>query len=70
VESAIDLFERSRKSNPNFLLTYLELAKAYKVNGQSDKAIEILNRMLRLPPKTADDESYKAEARTLLESLL
>lgn len=70
VESAIDLFERSRRSNPNFLLNYLELARAYKANGQSDKAIEILKRMLRLPPKTADDEAHKAEARKLMESLL
>lgn len=70
VPAAIDYFEQSRRSNPNFILNYLELAKAYKSNGQSDKAIEVLNRMLKLPPKTADDNNYKAEGKTLLESLL
>jgi tetratricopeptide (TPR) repeat protein len=70
VPAGIDYFEQSRKSNPNFILNYLELAKAYKINGQSDKAIEVLNRMLKLPPKTADDNDYKAEGRKLLESLL
>lgn len=70
VATAIDYYEQSRRSNPNFILNYLELAKAYKTNGQSDKAIEVLNRMLKLPPKTADDNSYKAEGKQLLESLL
>lgn len=68
--AGIDYFEKARRSNPNFILNYLELAKAYKINGQSDKAIEILNRMLKLPPKTADDNDYKAEGKKLLESLL
>lgn len=68
--AGIDYFEKARRSNPNFILNYLELAKAYKINGQSDKAIEILNRMLKLPPRTADDNDYKAEGKQLLESLL
>jgi tetratricopeptide (TPR) repeat protein len=68
--AAIDFFEKARRSNPNFILNYLELAKAYKINGQSDKAIDILNRMLKLPPKTADDNNYKAEGKKMLESLL
>jgi tetratricopeptide (TPR) repeat protein len=70
VGAAIDYYEQSRKSNPNFILNYLELAKAYKANGQSDKAIDILSRMLKLPPKTADDNDYKAEGKKMLESLL
>jgi tetratricopeptide (TPR) repeat protein len=70
VGAAIDYYEQSRRSNPNFILNYLELAKAYKANGQSDKAIDILNRMLKLPPKTADDNEYKAEGKKMLESLL
>jgi tetratricopeptide (TPR) repeat protein len=63
-------YEKCRKSNPNFILNYLELAKAYKANGQSDKAIDMLNRMLKLPPRTADDNDYKAEGKKLQESLL
>jgi tetratricopeptide (TPR) repeat protein len=70
VGAGIDFYEQCRRSNPNFILNYLELAKAYKINGQSDKAIEILNRMLKLPPRSADDNDYKAEGKKLLESLL
>jgi tetratricopeptide (TPR) repeat protein len=68
--AAIELMEKSRKKNPNYLVNYLDLAKAYKSNGQSDKAIEILNRLIKLPPKTPDDEGYKSEGKKLLESLL
>lgn len=67
---AIANFEKARTIDPGFVLNYLELAKAYKENGQSDKAIEVLNRMAKLPPKTADDPSYKAEGKKMLESLL
>lgn len=63
-------FEKARSLDPSFVLNYLELAKAYKENGQSDKAIDILNKMQKLPPKTADDPSYKAEGKKILESLL
>ena len=67
---AIKAYEKARTLDPSFVLNYLELAKAYKSNGQSDKAIEVLTRMQRLPPKSADDPGYKAEGKKLLESLL
>jgi tetratricopeptide (TPR) repeat protein len=62
-------FEKARTINPWFVLNYLELAKAYKENGQSDKAIEVLTKMQKLPPKTQDDPGYKAEGKKFLESL-
>lgn len=67
---AILNFEKARAADPWFILNYLELAKAYKENGQSDKAIEVLNKLIKLPPKTKDDPEHKAEAKKLLESLL
>jgi tetratricopeptide (TPR) repeat protein len=66
---AILYFEKARAIDPGFVLNYLELAKAYKENGQSDKAIDVLTKMSKLPPKTADDPSYKAEGKKMLESL-
>ncbi len=63
-------FEKARGIDPWFVLNYLELARAYKANGQSDKAIDVLNKMLKLPPKTQDDAGYKAEGKKMLESLL
>ena len=70
LETAIDLFEKVRKLKPAFVLNYLDLAKAYIMNGKSDKAIEVLNKLVRMAPKTAYDENYKSEGKKLLESLL
>jgi tetratricopeptide (TPR) repeat protein len=67
---AIKAYEKARTLDPSFVLNYLELARAYRANGQSDKAIEVLTRMQRLPPKSADDPGYKAEGRKMLESLM
>jgi tetratricopeptide (TPR) repeat protein len=67
---AIKYFEKTRSLDASFVLNYLELAKAYKENGQSDKAIDVLTRLQKLPPKTADDPSYKAEGKKMLDSLL
>jgi len=69
-DRAIELMEQCRRRNPNYLVNYLDLAKAYRSNRQSDKAIDILNRLVKLPPRTADDNGYKAEGKKLLESLL
>jgi tetratricopeptide (TPR) repeat protein len=66
---AILNFEKARAIDPWFILNYLELSKAYKENGQSDKAIEVLTKMQKLPPKTLDDAGYKAEGKKFLESL-
>ena len=38
--------------------------------AKSDKAIDVLNRLIKLPPRTIDDFGYKAEGKILLESLL
>jgi tetratricopeptide (TPR) repeat protein len=70
ITQAIDCYEKVRKADPWFILNYLELAKAYKENHQTDKAIEVLNRMLKLPPKSEDDAGYKAEGKKMLDSLL
>jgi tetratricopeptide (TPR) repeat protein len=67
---AIQWYEKARTQDPGFVLDYLELARAYKENGQSDKAIDVLNRLIKLPPRTQDDPAYKAEGKKMLEGLL
>lgn len=69
VEDAIRNFEKARAADPLLVISYLDLAKAYVKNHQTDKAIEVLNRLIKLPPKTGDDQEYKAEGKTLLASL-
>lgn len=69
VMDAIKSYEKARSLEPLLLVNYLDLAKAYVKNHQTDKAIEVLNRLVKLPPKTGDDEAYKAEGKALLASL-
>ncbi|MBX3255268.1 MAG: hypothetical protein KF862_14100 [Chitinophagaceae bacterium] len=69
LDGAIENFEKARVADPLLVISYLDLAKAYVKNHQTDKAIEVLNRMIKLPPKTGDDQEYKAEGKALLASL-
>lgn len=68
-DAAILYFEKARKANPWMLVTYLDLAKTYVQQHLTGKAIEVLQKMVKMPPRTGDDESLKTEGRKLLESL-
>ena len=69
LETAILHFEKARTANPWMLVNYLDLANTYVKNHATDKAIEVLRKMVKMPPRTGDDESLKAEGRALLASL-
>lgn len=66
---AIDCFEKVRRLAPFFVANYLSLAEAHKSDGHSDKAIEVLERMQRLPPRAPGDPELKAKGKKLLETL-
>lgn len=68
LDSAIHYYERVRTLSPNFVLNYLELAKAYNKHNKREKAVEILKHMMKLPNTAADDTTVKAEATKLLEA--
>ncbi|RXK58038.1 hypothetical protein ESA94_18670 [Lacibacter luteus] len=68
LDSAIYYYERVKTLSPNFVLNYLELAKAYNRAGKKEKAVEYLNHLLKLPNTAADDPTIKAEARQLLKN--
>ena len=67
LQMCIQNYEKSRQLNPGFLVNYLELAKAYRRNDQTKKAIDLLNIMMKLPPTSSNDDAIKAEGRQLLE---
>ena len=69
LESAIQYMEKCKTLEPYFVTNYLDLAKAYKDNRQPAKAIEVLNRLVKLPTRTTDDVALKAEGAKLLASL-
>ncbi len=65
--SSIVCYEKAKTLSNNFALNYLELAKAYKRNGEKAKALAQLNYLLTMPNKIQDDEKIKGEARGLLK---
>lgn len=69
IEDAIKNYEISMRLAPGFLLNYLELAKAYKRNGQKDKAKVLLQKLQKLPPAASDDPKIKSLGRKLLSEL-
>jgi tetratricopeptide (TPR) repeat protein len=64
---SIRAFEKAKSILPGFVLNYYEMAKAYKKNGQKDKAISAINTMLLLANTTEDDAQIKIDARKLLK---
>jgi len=68
LNDAIYAYEKAKFYEPNFALNFLELAKAYKRNGQKEKAISLLKTLPTIAPKTADDARIKKEGAALLKS--
>ncbi len=69
IDSAIYFMEKSRAADTYFALDYLDLAKVYQYDHQPGKAIEVLNTLIKLPNRTADDSSIKEEGKQLLASM-
>jgi len=70
IEDAIKYMEKCRSLDPYFMLNYLELAKVYEQDNKPKQAIEVLNKMMKLPLRTADDANLKAEGKKRLDALL
>lgn len=69
LELAIQFMEKCKTLEPYFVANYLDLAKAYKDDHKPAQAIETLNRLVKLPTRTADDVALKAEGARLLASM-
>jgi tetratricopeptide (TPR) repeat protein len=69
LDKAIALMEKCKTIEPYFAPNYLDLGKAYKEAHQPAKAIETLNKLIKLPTRTSEDIAIKTEGAQLLESL-
>lgn len=69
LDSAILYFEKCKTIDPYFALNYLDLAKAYRDNHRPSQAIEVLNKLVKLPIRTADDAAIKSEGNKLLNEI-
>lgn len=69
VKEAIIAFEKANSISDGFILNYFELAKAYKKNDETTKAINTINKMLLMPNHTEDDAEIKQDGKKLLNDL-
>jgi tetratricopeptide (TPR) repeat protein len=66
---AIKNYEKSMALRPDFMLNYLELAKALRRDGQNERAIGLLRHMDKLHDEMYDDRQVRQEGRKLLHDL-
>jgi len=69
IDSAVYYMEKARSIEPYFVLDYLDLAKVYVYDHQPAKALEVLNKLVKLPNRTYDDPAYKEEGKQLLAKI-
>ena len=69
IDSAAYYMEKSRVADPYFALDYLDLAKVYQYDHQPAKAIDVLNRLVKLPNRTFDDAAIKEEGKKMLAGM-
>jgi len=69
IDSAILYMEKCRVLDQYFVRNYLDLAKAYQYKSQPAKAIEVLNKLVKLPNRTADDAALKEEGKQMLQQM-
>lgn len=68
-DQAFLYMEKCKTLEPYFAANYLDLAKAYKADHKPAPAMEVLNKLVKLPTRTSDDIAIKAEGAKLLESM-
>ncbi len=69
IDSAAYYMEKSRVADPYFALDYLDLARVYQYDHQPGKAIEVLNKLVKLPNRTFDDAAIKEEGKKMLAGM-
>ena len=66
LQESIRDYEKSMSLRPDFMLNYLELAKACHRDGQNARAIQLLRRLDSLKDGMYDDRQVRKEGRQLL----
>ncbi|TAF52359.1 MAG: hypothetical protein EAZ62_06010 [Sphingobacteriia bacterium] len=69
LDKAIAAMEKCKTLEPYFAPNYLDLALAYKENNQVDKALENLNKLVKLPSRSSDDVAAKSAGQELLNKM-
>lgn len=67
LSESIRAYEKAKILKPDFLLNYLELAKAYKRNEEDKKALTTLESVFTYKPLSEDDPRIIREAEGLIK---
>ncbi len=67
LKESIAAFEKAQSITGGFILNYFEMAKAYKKDNQTEKAIALLTKMLSVPNQTEDDPTIKENGKKLIK---
>lgn len=68
-QNAINDYKKAIEYDGNTMMYYIDLAKVYKAEDQDQEAIQTLQKMLQLQPKTPDDPGFVEEAHKMLKKL-
>jgi hypothetical protein len=66
LQESIRDYEKSMAIRPDFMLNYLELAKACRRDGQDGRAVRLLNHLDNLADEMYDDRQVRLEGHRLL----
>ncbi len=66
IDIAIEEYKKAIEIYPNFLMFYLDFAKAYIEEDEYELAREMLNKAINCPVEDEDDENRREESRQLL----
>ena len=69
VDSAIAYLEKCKTLEPYFVQNYLDLAKAYQLKKRPTDEMDVLNQLVKLPNRMADDAALKNEGKKMLQAL-
>ena len=69
IDSAIFYMEKCRVLEPYFVQNYLDLAKAYDMKKRPAQTIEVLQKLVKLPNRMADDAVVKEEGKKMLQKM-
>jgi tetratricopeptide (TPR) repeat protein len=69
IDSALVHYEKAMQLKPNYVMIYLDYAKANIEEDEYEKARELLNKAIESPIEDEDDQQRKEEAKALLEEI-
>lgn len=69
LETALEHYQKAIKLKPNFMMFYVDYARALISDDQNDKAKEMLKKAISCKNEDEDDNKLREEAKELLKTL-